>query len=214
MKDFQLFTIGTPPGAMLPVTQVLNVGKLRARGVEADSTWLPTDWLTLRGALGFNDATYLEFPIGNCMQDRQNTDGDSDSRCDLKGRPLEQAPHWDASVTPSIRLPLASIRGFGAILPSFLRDVDLMQALSVQWTDNRYLNDTDDPRTRQPSYFFLDGSVGFASTSQGWSLFFRVDNLTDVRVANTAYEAYPMGGGVFRAPLPPRLMYGGFRWQF
>ncbi|MGH7819207.1 MAG: TonB-dependent receptor, partial [Candidatus Binatia bacterium] len=213
MKDFQLFTVSAPPGEILPTSQVLNVGELRARGVEADATWLPTDWLTLRGALGFNDAEYLDFPIGTCMQDRQNTDGDDDPRCDLKGRPLEQAPHWEASLTQSVRAPLTSIPGSGGILPSLLRKVDLAPALSVQYTDNRYLNDSDDPRQRQSSYFFLDGSLGLAHASRGWSLRFRVDNITNAKISATSFEAFPMAG-VYRAVLPPRVMYGEFRYEF
>ena len=220
MKDFQLFTIGTPPGKLLPVTQVVNVGKLRARGVEADGTWLPSDWLTLRAALGFNDTKYLDFPIGNCMQDRAGTvhetgamRTDGEQRCDLTGAPLVQAPHWEASLTPSVHAPLTSIRGLGALLPSFLSKVEVTQALSVQYSDNKYLNDTDDPRQRQSSYFFLDGSLGLANAAQGWSLRFRVDNITSAAIAATSYEAYPMPG-VYRAVLPPRLMYGSVRWEF
>ncbi|MGH7898850.1 MAG: TonB-dependent receptor, partial [Candidatus Binatia bacterium] len=66
MKNFQLFTLGATPGESFPVSHVVNVGELRARGVELDSIWLPTEWLTLRGALGLNDNEYLEFPIGTC----------------------------------------------------------------------------------------------------------------------------------------------------
>jgi iron complex outermembrane receptor protein len=211
MTDFQLFTVSpTPTSGNLPVSRVVNVGELRARGVEGDTTWLATDWLTVRGSVGFNDATYISFPLGECISDKQGPGG----LCDLKGRPLEQAPHWDTSVTPIVRVPLTSIPGFGRIAPSFLSKVELMQALSVQYTDNRYLSDTDDPRTRQPSYFNLDGNVGFANTSQGWSLQFRVDNITDERTGNTAFEGVPAAGVIWKAPNPPRLMYGGFRWEF
>ena len=211
MKDFQLFTVSpTPTSGNLPVSRVVNVGELRARGVEGDATWLATDWLTVRGSVGFNDATYLSFPLGECLSDRQGPGG----VCDLKGRPLEQAPHWDTNLTPSVRVPLTSIPGFGRIVPSFLSKVDLTQALSFQYTDNRYLNDSDDPRTRQPAYFNLDGNVGFGNTTQGWSLQFRVDNITDERTGNTAFEGVPAAGVVWKAPNPPRLMYGGFRWEF
>ena len=86
--------------------------------------------------------------------------------------------------------------------------------MSVQYTDVRFLNDTNDPRTRQPSHFLLDGSVGFANTEQGWSVHVRVENLTDEQVANVAYEALPAGGMIFKAPSPPRLVFGGFRWEF
>ena len=214
MEEFQLFTIGPVEGGFLPVSHVINVGELRARGVEADATWLPTDWLTIRGAVGFNDSEYLDFPIGTCTQDRQDTDGDGDARCDLTGGPLEQAPKWEISTTPSVRLPLASLPGVGGDVPSFLGGIDLTSSLSVQYTDVRFLNDTNDPRTRQPSHFLLDGSLGFANSAQGWSFHVRVENLTDEQTANVAYEALPAGGMIFKAPSPPRLVFGGFRWEF
>ncbi len=210
MEDFQLFTLSPTPTSNFPVPRVVNVGRLRARGVEADSAWLPTEWLTVRGALGFNDAEYLSFPLGTCFSDHQGPGG----FCELAGRPLEQAPHWDVSLTPSVRVPLATIPGLGAMLPAGLETIDLEQALSVQYTDNRYLNDSDDPRTRQPSYFFLSGSVGFANASQGWSLQFRVENMTDVRTANIAVEGTPASGIAWKSSMPPRVMYGRIRWDF
>ena len=179
-----------------------------------DSTWLPTDWLTLRGALGFNDNEYLDFPFGTCISDRPDTDGDGDPRCDLKGRPLEQAPKWEMSLTPSVNLPLTTIPGLATSLPPFLREVAFTTGLGAQYTDNRYLNDSDDPRTRQPSFWLLDGNAGFANSTQGWSLQFRIENITDERHHVTAFEAAPANGMLFKAPAPPRLMFGGFRWQF
>ncbi|MGH2830200.1 MAG: TonB-dependent receptor, partial [Candidatus Binatia bacterium] len=214
MEDFQLFTVAALPGEQLPVARVINVGELRARGFEMDSTWLPTDWLTVRGALGFNDTKYLEFPFGTCIGDTPNTDGDEDARCDLAGQPLEQAPKWESSVTPSVHFPLTSIPGLGPMLPAFLKDVELTNALNVQYTDVRFLNDSNDPRTRQPSFFLLDASVGFGNPTQGWSLQFRAENLTDESYHNTAFEGVPAGGVIFKSPSPPRLVYGGFRWEF
>jgi outer membrane receptor protein involved in Fe transport len=214
MKDFQLFTVAALPGEQLPVSRVINVGRLRARGFEVDSTWLPTDWLTIRGALGFNDTKYLEFPFGTCIGDRPNTDGDGDPRCDLAGRPLEQAPKWDTSFTTVVRIPLTSIPGLGPILPAFVKDVDLTNGLSVQYTDNRYLNDSDDPRTRQPSFFLLDGSIGFGSESRGWSLQLRVENLTDETYHNTSFEGVPANGVIWKGQSPPRHVFGGLRWEF
>ncbi|MGH7822112.1 MAG: TonB-dependent receptor, partial [Candidatus Binatia bacterium] len=214
MEDFQLFTVAALPGEQIPVSRVINVGELQARGVEVDSTWLPTDWLTLRGALGFNDTKYLEFPFGTCFGDRPNTDGDEDARCDLAGRPLEQTPHWEISFTPGVRLPLTSIPGLEGVLPSFLEQVDLTHGFGVQYTDNRYLHDSDDPRTRQPSFFLLDASIGFAHPTQGWSVQFRAENLTDERYHNTAFEGVPANGVVFKSPSLPRFVYGGVRWEF
>jgi iron complex outermembrane receptor protein len=211
MKDFQLFTL--EPRGGLNVARIVNVGELRARGVEADLTWLSTDWLTLDGALGFNDTELLDFPIGTCVTDRVNTDGDDDPRCDLTGGPLEQAPKWDISVTPSVRVPLTSILGLAAIAPP-LGNVDLTSGLTIQYVDTRFLSDTLDPRTRQPSFFLFDANIGFGNRSQGWSLQVTCENLTDKATHNFAVESPSTGGMISKAPAPPRLVFGRFRWEF
>ncbi|MGH7858126.1 MAG: TonB-dependent receptor, partial [Candidatus Binatia bacterium] len=95
LSDFQVFTI--LPGAAVVTPAIVNAPEAQARGVETDVTWLPTDWLTLRGTLGFNDTEFTDFPIGTCEVDRPNTDGDDDPRCDLTGRPLVRAPQWSVS---------------------------------------------------------------------------------------------------------------------
>src|SRR5688500_11320784 len=57
LTDFQVLT--TRPGHI--VITVVNAAKARARGVEADGTWYPTEWLTFVSTVGFNDAKYLDF---------------------------------------------------------------------------------------------------------------------------------------------------------
>ena len=52
VEDLQVFVVD--PDAML--VSVRNAGKARSRGVELDSSWLATDWLTLIGTLGYVEA--------------------------------------------------------------------------------------------------------------------------------------------------------------
>ncbi|MGH7802983.1 MAG: TonB-dependent receptor [Candidatus Binatia bacterium] len=211
MSDFQLNT-NEEVGAGISVGTIINAGELRARGVEADSTWLATDWLTLRAALGFNDTEFLDFPFGTCITGREDTDGDGDVRCDLTGGPLVQAPKWGITVIPSVRVPLASLPGVSsAALPS---GIDLTSDFTAQYTDTRFLNDTLDPRTRQPSYFLFDASIGLVDSSRGWSLQLRVENLTDERTASIANEVALATGVISKSIDPPRVVMGKFRWEF
>src|SRR6185436_14222912 len=124
------------------------------------------EWLTLRGGLGFNDNKYVDFVYGTCSQDRPDTDGDGDPRCDLSGRSVDNAPHWTISVTPSLRLPL-------------LWGIDLTGAVTAQYVDTQYLWVTVGPRTREESHFLVNGTLGLASSTQGWSLGVTGENLTD-----------------------------------
>jgi len=63
LDDFQVVT--TRPGDSSSRAERSQGARSRRRG---RLTWLPTQWLTLVGTLGFNDAKFLEFPIGGCPQ--------------------------------------------------------------------------------------------------------------------------------------------------
>ncbi|MGH7898572.1 MAG: TonB-dependent receptor, partial [Candidatus Binatia bacterium] len=156
LTEFQILT--TEPGTTTSI--ITNAGKARARGVEADGAWLPTDWLALRAALGFNDAEFIEFPFGPCTGDRPDTDGDGDERCDLSGGSIHQVPKWVITVTPSVRFPLGDV----PVLP---RGIDLIGSVSAQYHDNMIVDPTQDPRLRAPSFFLVDGAIGFENAGQG-----------------------------------------------
>jgi iron complex outermembrane recepter protein len=211
MSEFQLNT-NEEVGAGISVGTIINAGELRARGVEADSTWLATDWLTLRASVGFNDTEFVDFPFGTCITGRENTDGDGDVRCDLTGGPLVQAPKWGITAIPSVRVPLSS---FPVISSAALPDgIDLTSDLTAQYTDTRFLNDTLDPRTRQPSFFLFDASVGLVDSNRGWSVQLRVENLTDERTSSIANEVALATGVISKSIDSPRVVIGKFRWEF
>lgn len=212
VTDFQYYT--TDPTQILPAPFVANAGELRAQGVETDLTFLATTWLTLRGALGFDDTEFVEFRTGACTLDRPNTDGDGDRRCDLSGGPLEQAPKWNISLTPIVELPLGRVPGI-ASLPFAPAGLDLTGSLTAQYQDTQFLDLTLDPRNRQDSFFRFGGSVGFADANRGWSIGLHSVNLTDVATAAIGGEGITQCSGCFtRLAEPPRLVFGRFRWVF
>jgi len=212
LTDFQLTTEQSVGFFDAPV--VVNVGEARARGVETDFTWLALDWLTVRGAFAFNDTEFVDFPFGVCEEDRVNTDGDGDDRCDLTGGPLPRAPKWNGSVTTSVRYPLASIPGvrIGTAIP--WSALSLMGGVTVEYQDTLFLRETLDPRTRQGSFFRLDGNLGFGNLDQGWELRVTVENLTNEAVANNAEDIALASGAFSQWVDPPRLVFAGFRWAF
>ncbi|WP_372747519.1 TonB-dependent receptor [Litorivivens sp.] len=209
MKDFQLFTTANEDGGFIPIAQVTNVGELEVKGLELDFTWLPNHWLSLRGSLGYNDSEYIDFPIATCFTDNANSDGDDEARCDLTGQQLTQAPEWEASFTPSIHLPMARLTNV-----ALFRNLDLRAGLGVQFTDERFLHESNDPRHIQPAYTLVSASLGIHHATANWSIGVRVENATDERYANTGIEAIPAAGLGVRAPNPPRTVIGSFRWSF
>jgi outer membrane receptor protein involved in Fe transport len=202
------------PVGIFQTPAVQNIGEVRARGIEADGDWVLTDWLTLRGALGFNDTEAIEFPLGLCENDRENTDGDDNPRCDLSGGPLPFAPKWTVTVTPQVTYPLSLLPGLRGRSPAFLGGIELTGALNVEWQDTHYVRETLDPRARQDSFFRLDANIGLANPDRGWDLRFTVDNLTNESVPGFINNVVVLTDTFVQFLNPPRLMFGSFRWSF
>lgn len=210
VTDLQVFTLR--PEDL--VATVENAGEARARGAEVDGAWLPTSWLTVVGTLAFNDSEFLEFPFGDCPMDMEDTDGDGDTRCDLTGQPLYRTPKWSSTLTGNVTFPLASIPGI-SIFPLFsLAGIDLTGGLTGQYEDVQFIERTNDPRSRQPSFFRFNGNLGFENAAQGWSLRLAVQNLTDNAIGIQS-RGVSLSQGTFSHILePPRLLFGSFRWRF
>ena len=208
ITDFQLVT-QLPGGGLIEITKA---GEARSQGVETDAAWLPKDWLTVRGTFAFIDTEFIEFPFGPCTGDSQNTDGDADARCDLSGGPIPRAPRWVMTLTPAVRLPLAGLPALGTVLAPL--GLDLIGALTVEYQDAHFLDLTLDRRTRQPSFFRVDGNLGFENVSQGWSLRVTMVNMTDHLITDTAREVTLAAGHFVRSAVDPRHVFGEFRWNF
>ena len=210
LSDFQVFTI--LPGSAVVTPAIVNAPEAQARGVETDATWLPTEWLTLRGALGFNDSEFSDFPIGTCEVDRPNTDGDGDPRCDLTGRPLVRAPKWNVSTVASVQYPLSFLESLTG--SPILSGVSLTGGLTLLYEDNQYLKETLDPRTRQVSFVKLGANLGFANFDQGWSAGVFVENMTDEVTSSAVREIFQTRDAFAQSTDPPRLVFGKLRWTF
>jgi iron complex outermembrane recepter protein len=202
VSDFQVIT-QQPPAVTVKVE---NAAKARSsQGAEGDLTWLATSWLTVRDAAGFVDARFLKFPIGTCPQDMTNSDGDGDVRCDLSGRPFPYTPKWTNTLSTDVAFPLAGIPSVKPRLPAALQGVALRTGLAWEFLGAQYLLDDLDPRKRQASFFRLRASAGFDDPARGWSLRFRVENLTDKRTAVLINEITTGPGHFVQYPEPPRL---------
>ena len=211
VTDLQVLILD--PGSF-NVGTVHNAAEARIQGVEVEATLLPTDWLTIEDALAFTHSKYLSFPNGPCATDRQNTDGDANPGCDLGGQPLPWTPSWKNTLTTLLHWPLTSVPGLGTTSALPIRGVDLTGGFTVEWQDVQVLNPTNDPRTRQPSFFRLSASVGLESKERGLSLRLVATNLTDENVAGRINEIAGVSGNFFQFTQEPRLVLGEFRWEF
>ncbi len=210
LRDFQVLT-ADPGDARITIE---NAARARAQGVEADATWLPAEWLTVRWALGFNDSEFLEFPIATCPQDMVNTDGDADERCDVSGEPLVGAPKWTSALTTHATVPATAIPGLRAASAIPLGGLHLGSGFTVEYQDTQFLNPDFDRRKRQPSFVRMKASMGIENRDQGWSLGVTAENLTNEATSALAAETPTGVGHIWQFPEPPRLIYGQLRWSF
>lgn len=215
LEDFQVLTIvlGTPiPGSTARLTdgydEVVNAGKARAQGVEVDLTYLPADWLTVIGALGYNDTKFLSFPLAVCAHDRattENPDFDPETgKCDAAGKAFPYAAKLTPTFTLQSSLPLGGLWGA-------LDGVDFLVGGTAEYVSKYFLSSTLDERLVQDAFFRYRANIGVGNKAQGWS--FRVTglNLTDKYVRSR--EAFD---GTFRTITPEdgRSFYGQFSWGF
>ena len=159
VEDFQV--LSRKRLFILPIEfpDTINAPKARAQGIEADLTWLATDWLTIIGTVGFNDTEYLDFPFNDCARGKENTDGDADPRCDVTGRPFWAAPQWNNTLTASVFFPLSEMPAIGGELPSYLAEVAWTASATMEYTDVYYPDWDLDIRKRQRAFFRWRGEL-------------------------------------------------------
>ncbi|MGB0220310.1 MAG: TonB-dependent receptor [Sinimarinibacterium flocculans] len=201
IDDFQVLT--RIPDALtvgLGVTKVENAAKARSQGVEADFTWLVTEWLTLIGTAAFNDTEYLDFKTNDCPADQDNTDGDDDQRCDATGKGFAFAPRQSYTLFANLSFPIGDggLRwGFGG---------------GAEYQSLQYLDIDLDPRKTQEGFFRYRANIGISNPMQGWS--FRVfgENLGDARTSIRQGDVVP---GLFvNIQEAPRQFYAQLRYEF
>lgn len=206
LDDFQtLIQVDDPTTGFPAGNTVVNVGKARAQGVEADITYLATDWLRVIATVGFNDTEFVKFPFNSCPQGEVDTDGDGDPRCDVSGRPFPFAPRWNNTLTLSARVPVADLFDFS------LGGLDLRAGTTVEHVSSQFLNIDLNPASEQPGFLRYRANVGFGNQEQGW--FFSVigENLTD---EITSLRQDDISWVVGSYPEPRRTIYSQFQLTF
>lgn len=206
LEDFQLLTSG--PEDLSAVT--VNAGRARAEGVEADLLWLPTDWLSVNAALGYNDATFTEFPIGPCAPGRPNTDGDDDPRCDLTGASLPFAPEWSGALALNVHVPFDRLPLLSGLA---LDSLELIGGLDVEYQTLSTTGFPGDDRFTQGEYARYGANIGITHVDAGWTLRVTGKNLTDEAI-NRRTAPIPTTTNVVQDLEPPRTIYMQFRWNY
>jgi iron complex outermembrane receptor protein len=153
------------------VTRLINAGRVRTKGVEADLNTRPTDRLTLNVAVARTDARIRHF---NCPA--------ATSCTSIDGGALPFAPDWKLSGGAAWKLPITD-------------------GLSVELqTDASYKSKTQyaitqNPDTIQPAYGLWNASIALIG-GERWELRALVKNILDQHYSN--YLVYGTTAGVVR----------------
>ncbi|WP_240309361.1 MULTISPECIES: TonB-dependent receptor [Sphingomonas] len=165
-KDLQAQTIETLADGTTNF-RLTNVGKLRTRGVELESSLRVGEDLNLNGAVTYLDAKYTSFDVAQCYPLQNATTGcvGTPARQNLTGTRAIQAPKWKFNVggefTPAVS---AEMRG-------------VIQA-NWQYQSKVYFTPID-PQTIQGSYSIVNLGLGVRDAQRRWELIGFVNNLFD-----------------------------------
>lgn len=176
VDDYQALTYSPPATLFAPPLRdnLINVGKVRLRGVEVDSSWLLRPRLELRLGLAWSDARYREFANAPCAPASGKTN------CDLSGERLYNAPEWNLSAGLDYSHPLAAaLEAYGGVAYSLRTGY----YGTLEGGEGSY----------QPSYSLTDLRVGLRRADRRWDVEGWVHNLFDSHYVTAVYSLLGAG---------------------
>jgi iron complex outermembrane receptor protein len=183
--------------------EVENAEHARAQGIEIDLTWLATDWLTVVGAVGYNDTEYLEYTRGTCSPGEKKNEDPETGKCDFTGKPFPYSARMNNTLTLQTRHPLGG-------LWDALDGLDFIAGGTVEYKGSYNKSLNLDETTVQDSYYKFQANLGLSNMRQGWRFAIIGQNLT-----NEVVYVKEFYNGNFRigTPAPPRTIFAQFNWS-
>ena len=142
-----------PIGEFVPV--LANAGTAHIKGIEVETSFVPTEWLRIDGSLGYIDAKYVSF-TEDALANFPNAESLS----------LPNTPKWTAHV--------------GATLTMFDNDSGHLFARGdYSYRSGQYKEFSNEPTLYQEAYGLLGASMTYEAASRAWQLTVGGTNLTD-----------------------------------
>ncbi|WP_174296630.1 TonB-dependent receptor [Sphingomonas bacterium] len=182
--------------------RLTNVGGLRTRGVEVESSARLGQDLNVSGAVTYLDAKYTSFPIAQCYALQTAAQGctGTPARQNLTGMRVSQAPEWKFNVSGDWSPRLAdTLRG--------VAQVNWQYQSSVNYA-------VDDPQTFQPAFHIVNLGLGVRDGDRRWEVVAFVNNVFDQQYyASLVNTAGNFGNQIATQALLPRdfRRYAGLR---
>lgn len=174
-KGFQAQGLDIFPDGSLNF-RLTNVGKLRTRGIEVETTVHAADNLNFGGAVTYLDAVMTEFVGASCYPG-QNAPAACASQ-DLSGRRAPQAPRWKISANAD----------YSHSLGSAPFELAATGAYTYQSAVNYSLS--QDPLTVQKGYAITNVALGIRDADRRWDIMAFVNNLFDVQYRSMMANQY------------------------
>ena len=165
-------------------TLITNVGSTRTQGLEAEADYVPLPNLSLKAALGYNDAHYLDFPNAPAVQ------GSATATQNLSNRPLVRAPQWILNLAGRYSRPVSDR------FELFVRG-----ELNLQSGYYGYIDDSAFSRMNGAT----TANLGVGAKMRDLEFSFWVDNVSDARTFTGVLPASTGSAGYFAGPGLPRL---------
>ncbi|MFC3173567.1 TonB-dependent receptor [Novosphingobium bradum] len=148
------------------IFELVNVGKVRARGFEIEASLKATDALSLNFSGAYTDATYRNYTGAQCFVGQTAAQGCVGGSQNLTGKRLAVSPEWQMS------------GGFEYVakLPSAPFDVSFRADASYQ---TEVFFDSPGSPNKQDAYGIVNLSASLLDHNDHWKLTAFVNNVTD-----------------------------------
>lgn len=196
VEDYQALTYSPPATLFAPPLRdnLINVGKVRMRGIELDSAWRLHSRLDLRFGLAWSDARYRSFPNAPCPP------ASGQWTCDLGGERLYNAPEWNASAGLDYQHPLQ-------------HGLETYSGVDYSFRTGYYGTLEGGEGSYQPSYGLTNLRLGLRRQDGGWEVESWVRNLFDRHSISGVYSL--LGSGDYGVlPGNPRMIGITFRLRY
>ena len=177
---------------------VSNAGEATTQGVELDSRWAVTDWLTMGGALAYLDAEYDDYQGAVCNSSDTLPPASDGVGCDASGENLPFSPEWSGSAFADLTVPITS-------------GLNLFGNVTVSYSDDYFSDGTLEPELTQESYTKFDASIGVGASDGRWNVSVIGKNLSDeeINMSGQTLDAYDIA-----YLMPPRMVVVQATWRF
>ena len=176
VDNYQALTYSPPTSLFAPPLRdnLINVGKVRLRGIELDSAWQLTSRLTGRLGLAWSDARYRSFPNAPCPP------ASGQWTCDLSGDRLYNAPEWNLSSGLDHTHPLP----YG---------LEAYSGIDYSFRTGYYGTLEGGEGSYQPSYGLTNLRLGLRSQDRTWEVEGWVRNVFDRQYVTAVYSLLGAG---------------------